>query len=192
MVEVNFKPPPNLVGTPAAKLMLVGYTPGTGFDCKINKDAIFNFILADHSIANHFLLSCNMTTEQSAQVYINTNYNGEAIGPYLVASKTYDELSQRVKDLQKTVEQLQQGLPTGIKRFNGEPGHPRKNDNGTINDTVWESKCVEPGTTVISGTCIAHSGVPLQNVGPEYSKNQWECAWMGHMPGADVVATCVK
>lgn len=58
-----------------------------------------------------------MTTDQSAQVYINTNYNGEAIGPFLVASKTYDELSQRVNDLRNAVDELKKNMPTGTRSF---------------------------------------------------------------------------
>jgi hypothetical protein len=74
-LEVNFKPPSGIVGTPQGNLMLLGFTKDMGFTCKINNDEVTNYVPADHGLANHFILSCNLTTDQSAQVYVNTNYN---------------------------------------------------------------------------------------------------------------------
>ena len=73
-------------------------------------------------------------------------------------------------------------VPTGPAL--GTDGQPRMGSDFT----VWESVC--PSKTVpISGSCIADSPVPLQNIG--VNEQKWECAWSGPVPKATVKAVCL-
>ena len=99
-IHVHFKAPPSMVDTPQGKLMLTGYPHDGGFKCSVNDLDAANLRLADHLISDNFIMSCELTTDNSAQAFINTNYQGgESIGPFLVASRSYNELTQKIEDL---------------------------------------------------------------------------------------------
>jgi hypothetical protein len=89
-----------VVGTPQGKLMLVGYPHNGDFKCSVNDLDVANLTLADHNISDNFIMNCELTSDNSAQAFVNTNYNGgDSIGPFLVASKSYVELTQKIEDL---------------------------------------------------------------------------------------------
>ena len=64
---------------------------------------------------------------------------------------------------------------------------------GSNKDTMWVSIC-PPGTTIVSGSCIAPVGsaVSLQSFGMDTERNSWECVWTHSVPKASVRAYCSR
>jgi len=64
---------------------------------------------------------------------------------------------------------------------------------GSNKDTMWVSIC-PPGTTIVSGSCIAPVGgaVSLQSFGIDTERNSWECVWTHSVPKASVRAYCSR
>jgi len=84
-------------------LILSGYRTDAGYNCKLGDNDISNFTPSDHQTGDDFSLSCQRTAAASVQVAINTNATDNTIGPFLVPSQEYIDLTRQVRALQVTI-----------------------------------------------------------------------------------------
>lgn len=159
-IEVQYNPPSTIAGTQEGQLELLGYNDGEGFECKINNELVKNY-----KPTNHFILGCRLTTDEASDqnvgVYINTNYNGQQIGPFKVQSKPYLDLSEKVQQLQSAL-QSAQGM---VKVLNNQTENSGKSDSPNADTSILLGKYPTKAVVFVSSWGTSNYSGPQANAG---------------------------
>lgn len=158
---------------------IAGYDTSQPVTCNIAGHELKNFIPIKNNVQFPFGINCNLTSDKSVSLAINTN-DGQ-IGPFDLETKALVDLTKRVEDLEaaKSILTKQVGNleATKLSARSGDDHNAEPDPNGDPNFIV-QGGC-STNEIVTGYYCQVDSGGGfIQNFGTSDSK-QFSCLWSG-------------